>query len=41
MLKQGYTVPFAFNIDNTIPESVKEIAAQKFENVVKHVNDAQ
>ena len=41
MLQHGYTVPFAFNTDITILENVKEIAAQKFDVVVKHVNDAE
>ena len=41
MFQYGHTVPFAFNTDITILENVKEIAAQKFDVVVKHVNDAQ
>ena len=40
MLQHGLTVPFEFTQDRTIPENVKEIAAQKFTTVVDTVNEA-
>ena len=36
----GHTINFNFNMDNTIPESVKTIAGQKFETILQHVNNA-
>ena len=41
MLQHGHTVAYNFNTDITISESVKDIAAQKFDTVINSVNKAQ
>ena len=40
MLQHGHTVSSEFITDNTIPDSVKEIARQKFSIVEDHVHEA-
>ena len=40
MLQHGRTVSSEFITDNTIPDSVKEIARQKFSIVEDHVHEA-